>query len=426
MESFYRGQNPDPTFASIGDGQGHAGLISMSPVDGMDGMDAMDGGVMMRGDTLDDIIMQNNKEMERRRSVQQYRAEQTRQQSMPDAHRTSMLEFGSGSHGNLSGYQFDPSNAGQGRPSIHRNSTIIQSQVPPSDRNPDGSRRQSTGALAISTQFAGMPQNYNQMAPPQAFPSPIHQELTMNPQDSYNTPGLSAGLSNQIPMEFAGNGMEHVSAGGDAAQMNMYNQHQHSFSSGLESPHLSTMAPNFSNNIHDSQDDPGGGLNGRRNSTEVRTERDVMTKMPSLQMAEGMQNKSSSKPGNSTNRGNSSPVVQRTHSMGTTGSNESAKQQNNSERSTTVRTERMSMPANSAAGGDTSPSANESTRLLKGKGKPQNAYSSTGFDMLSVLVSFSPGYRNRLLTRFSDESSDSTQPGNQHRSGRHVLCLCRV
>ena len=357
--------------------------MSMSPVDGMAGMDGMDAGGMMHGDTLDDIIMQNNKEMERRRSVQQYRPDQTQQQSMPDPHRPSMLEFGSGSHGDLTGYPFDPSSANQGQGNLHRNSANLQAHGAPQDRNPDGSRRQSAGSLALSTQFPSMPHNYNQMPPPPNFSSPMHQELTMNPQDSYNTPGLATGLPGSMSMDFASDGMEHASASGDAMSMNIYGQHN--YPSGLDSPHLANLGQPFSNSIHDSQDDPGGGSSNRQNGSELRTERDIMAKMPGLQMTDTMQSQPSDQSHTSTNRGNTSPVAQRTHSMGTTSSNESGKTRGNAERGSTLGPERMSMAAN-ANTGDLSPSHNEGIRLIKGKGKPQNAYSSTGFDMLSVLV----------------------------------------
>jgi hypothetical protein len=386
MESFYRGQNPNPTYTGMEDGQGHANLMSMSPVDGMDGMDGIDAGSMMRGDTLDDIIMQNNKEMERRRSVQQFRPDQAQQQSMADPHRSSMLEFGPGSHGNLNGYPFDPSTASQGRGNLHRNSAIIQPQISPQDRNPDGSRRPSTGNLALNTQFPGMSHDYSQMPPPPTFPSPMPQEPTMNPQDSYNTPGLPTGLQGSMSMDFSGNGMEHVSARRDATPMNIYGQNQHSFPPNLDSPHLTNLGQSFSSSVQGSQDDPGGGSSSRRTGSEVRTERDVMSKVPSLQMADNMQRQPSNPLNNSTNRGNASPIVQRTHSMGTTSSNESIKQQGNPERGSTLGPERGPMPT-TASTGDVSPSPNQSIRLIDGKGKPQNAYSSTGFDMLSVLVS---------------------------------------
>jgi hypothetical protein len=68
---------------------------------------------MMGGDTLDDIIMQNNKELQRRQSYSD--------------RRSSMLEFGS-TDGNLDGFQFAP---------------------PPNDE-PLNLRRQSTGELEIA------------------------------------------------------------------------------------------------------------------------------------------------------------------------------------------------------------------------------------------------------------------------------------
>ena len=62
----------------------------------------VDMGMMpLSGDTLDDIIMQNNNELQRRQSIPQTYNPQEMDR------RTSMMEFGT-ANGSLNGYQFVP------------------------------------------------------------------------------------------------------------------------------------------------------------------------------------------------------------------------------------------------------------------------------------------------------------------------------
>jgi PAS domain-containing protein len=87
-----------------------------SPTTHQGNADTMDMSRMMGGDSLDDIIMQNNKELQRRQSQPQ-----STYSNQEIDRRASMVEFG-GNNGNLNGFQFGPPSTMPADPNLRRQS----------------------------------------------------------------------------------------------------------------------------------------------------------------------------------------------------------------------------------------------------------------------------------------------------------------
>jgi hypothetical protein len=142
-----------------------------------DGMNAFD---MDEGQSLDQIVSQNDKvENFRRRSMPVFANTRTQQMQMgsPDNRRVSMLNFGDPS--DADDFQFDMQAAGmegmmRNNPTFPRTTREMQSD------------RASAAGLAINTQFQGQNSPYPAMpAPGSAYASPMHQngalDLDMSP-----------------------------------------------------------------------------------------------------------------------------------------------------------------------------------------------------------------------------------------------------
>lgn len=159
---------------------------------GMNGMHGMNGMMGMGGESLDDIIMQNNQEMHRRQSLPQG-------YSAPDMdQRSSMIEFGT-NEGNLSGYQFG---------------TPTTSAIDPS------MRRQSHGELDMSGYAnIGPQQVMNINSQQMGFSTmPPQNALTINTNTQYSN---MQGNMMQNMMGYGPMGMDPVSAEDQAAMNNM-------------------------------------------------------------------------------------------------------------------------------------------------------------------------------------------------------------
>jgi len=170
------------------DGAQRTSSMSMAPPTSQGGDNNMDMTGMMGGDTLDDIIMQNNREAQRR-------------QSIPDPYsgpevdrRSSLMEFGAANN-DLSGFQFAPTSTA-GNPSL---------------------RRQSTGELDM-TGYTDIGSGASMQAPQMGFASSMQtsESLTI---DTSSFPGMSTDMI-QGMMGYAPFGMEGISD--DNSVMNMF------------------------------------------------------------------------------------------------------------------------------------------------------------------------------------------------------------
>ncbi|KAI8939756.1 hypothetical protein NX059_003499 [Plenodomus lindquistii] len=134
-----------------------------------DGMAAFD----MEGQSLDSIVAQNDSE-NRRRSMPVYPRGPHINMESPDTRRLSMMNFGDPNGGDMDDFQFNMSTATMDN--MMRNNTTFP---PTSSDMPDD--RGSATDLAINTQFQGQNSPYSTMAGPgSAYASPMHQKDTLN------------------------------------------------------------------------------------------------------------------------------------------------------------------------------------------------------------------------------------------------------
>ncbi|MCJ1263814.1 blue light receptor [Lobaria immixta] len=321
---------------------------------GMMGSHGMDTSGMIGGQTLDEIINQNNKELLRRRSYNQMNSYGSSEGSQEhDPRRTSMLEFGSGSNSDLEGFRFDPT-PNRPTPGMHRPGNIAQRRLD----SQTARRRDSNENLALNTHFQNLSSNYS----PIPSSSPYPQSL--NPSDSLNLDMTSSYLPNTMlmGMNYAANGMDHDD-NGDVGPMAMFPQGN--FAANVTS---SPLQQNLTNSMRGPAQDPGGGnSNGQGDNEAADT-------IPNMQMSDQMQNLQ-------VNLSQTSMPVQSTSPVGqTNGLSEF--------RSPPKPQPTASLDTSSVANGI--PFANGETAKEPSTQQviPQyrNAYSSSGFDMMGVLI----------------------------------------
>lgn len=233
---------------------------------GLMGPDVMDPN-MVGGQTLDEIISQNNKEIQRRRSHQQlYDPGRPLEE---DLRRTSMMEFGQGGHSDLDGYQFDLLPVHQGGRIVRGNGVGARR----GDSHRAGERHQSRSSISLNTQFHDLGPTYSAIPPPTSYP----QQL--NPSDpldmDVNGPFLPAGLP--MGMDFSTTGLEQ-DAGDDMTPLNMFTQ-----SDFQPAVTTSPLHQAFPSSFRGPAQDPGGG------NAAGGDEQDLMEKMPNMQMSDQMQ-----------------------------------------------------------------------------------------------------------------------------------------
>jgi PAS domain-containing protein len=222
---------------------------------------------MMGGQTLDEIISQNNKEIQRRRSYQQLY--DPGRPSEEDLRQSSMMEFGPGGNSELDGYQFDLSPVHPGG-RIGRGNDIAARR---GESHRGGERHQPRAGISLNTQFHDLSTGYN------AIPQATSYPQQLNPSDPLDMdvtgPFLPAGLP--MGMDFTATSLDQ-DAGGDLTSLNMFTQSDYQ-------PTLttSTLHQAFPSSFRGPAQDPGGGNAGRGD------EQDLMEKMPNMQMSDHLQ-----------------------------------------------------------------------------------------------------------------------------------------
>ncbi|KAI9882654.1 MAG: hypothetical protein M1823_005601 [Watsoniomyces obsoletus] len=236
----------------------HGDVMSMAAVDSLS--NAMRGGEMT-GDSLDDIVMQNQQEMERRRSM--HPSAYARQQPPPhhrgsnmaaDPRRTSMMDYEVAVSRASNEYPFQSVLGGPGQ------------MMPPSaftsipDGMADNARRHVATGLALDTRFAGAIASYPGLPHSSTYPHGLHSaaSLDLDNADPYASTGLSAQLAQSMSTAFSPTMLEsrshadatlvkHMSPGGLPQSM-----------SDVRYGPPPTQ-PSFTGLVHSAQD-PGGGM----------------------------------------------------------------------------------------------------------------------------------------------------------------------
>lgn len=147
---------------------------------------------MGEGQSLDSIVAQNDKE-NRRRSMPIYPGAPPMHMGSPDARRLSMMNFGDPNGGNVDGFQFNMT-AAPGMQGIMRNNTAFPGPV----ADLQNEERGPAADLAINTQFPSQDSPYSTMAAPgSAYASPM---IPKGALDMDMTP-YSNGLSMSLDMD---------------------------------------------------------------------------------------------------------------------------------------------------------------------------------------------------------------------------------
>ena len=177
----------------------------------MMGQDGMGSG-MIGGQSLDEIVNQNAKAIRRQSMPHQYGGTP---QNMEDLRRMSMMDYGSGSPAAQMGqFQFNAN------PAMNQASMMSGSGTPGhSQHQRSDSRRQSQGNLAVNTSFGNTSPNFNPvMSANAAFQSSPHPQsgFEMPMESSYMNTGMSMAMDYNIDQNLGS------ATGADMSQMNMY------------------------------------------------------------------------------------------------------------------------------------------------------------------------------------------------------------
>ncbi|KAI4142738.1 MAG: hypothetical protein LQ341_003129 [Variospora aurantia] len=319
----------------------------------------MDTSAMIGGQTLDEIISQNNREMQRRQSFHHSQTFPSARLPMPQHPRrtSSMLEFGGmGNHSELEDFQFDPSAVPQSL-GMQRPHSIPQRRLEPQQPR----RRDAPDNLALNTQFHNIGSAYTPMTSASPFP-----------QSAYNNSDPMSGLdmtptymNNPIMM-----GMD-FSAGGLGRENSAEMSAIHMYSDNQMSPPVprAPMHQAVPHSMRSSVQDPGGGPMdqsgdpGFSNHTHLQLQEQV----PSLpvDMSQHSDNMQTAEP---------TPHVQELHTFAEPPEPPPPPQQ----------------PAvanlDVCTVGDTTIQSGQNMAAQSVMAQYKNAYSSSGFDMLGVLM----------------------------------------
>ena len=213
---------------------------------GMMGSNGMDNSGMVGGPLLDEMMQQNEKDMQRRRSFhtsQSYGSNRSIQSD--DPRRASMMEFGPGNQSDLEGFQFDPntlpSNTGMQRPGniAHRrlNSQRLRRQM-------------SNDSLNLNTEYSSMP-SYNSMSASSPYGQSIASADPMSGFDmsqDFMTNNMLMSMDFGTPNTFDGN------TNGNITPRDPFMQNTYSSPMGNNQVQQNMATP-LSTRTHD----PGGG-----------------------------------------------------------------------------------------------------------------------------------------------------------------------
>jgi PAS domain-containing protein len=305
---------------------------------------------MVDPQALEELIAQN-KELQRRRTYHQnHYGAPPRTNPDNDPRRSSMLEFRSGTGNDLDGFQFDPSPV-QTSPTSHPHGGGMTQRL-------EARRRESMESLGLNTRFQDLPPGFGAMTQ-----SPVYHQ-GLNPGDSLDldVTGSYVGQNMSMGMDYVGNGLDQ-GANGNVSSMNMFSQDDYT-SSLTTSP----IHQHLSNSIRGPPQDPGGGM------LSSGAEQDLMDKLPNMRMSDAMHTMRPNLPQNVPMQGNNeqSSMVQDMQSF---------KQQADSQAIANI--EPPPPPnLNSFATAEPLPNSGPKPSIPVFR----NAYSSSGFDMLGVLM----------------------------------------
>lgn len=215
------------------------------------GQHEIDTSIMVGGDSLDDIIMQNSQELQRRRSIPHVFELPTSDHNR----RGSMMEFGGGTE-DLNGYQFGSQN------------TL--------NNGPEGGRRHSIDDLDMGAGYSDMTSGMGMGVGPVGFSASLQPNpLTIDTTGSY---GMSPDMmGNMMSYESMGlGGMEDTS-------INLYGPNDYQDPYGSSS--MTQMPSNYVMDMGNNGDQVSAGSNDRQSLSTDGPDDDMMTVVPGLGMS---------------------------------------------------------------------------------------------------------------------------------------------
>ena len=265
MNNYYERQYSQEDLQRLTDLNNHDAMM------GIIGQNGVDTSVMMGGHTFDDILNQNQKELQRRSSFHHSNSYTSNRQPMQelDSRRSSMLEFGSGHNSDLEGFQFDPTPVPTSS-GMHRPGNIAQRRL-----DSQRARRQlSNEHLALNTNFHNMATSYTPISSSSPYGHPLDsaESLGYDMSASYMPNTMLMG------MDFSGTGLDN-GTNGDMTPRTAYTGNN--FSTGMSN---APMQQNMSASIPEQMHDPGGGSMGGLGT------QNGMDKLPTMAVSEQMQN----------------------------------------------------------------------------------------------------------------------------------------
>lgn len=364
------------------------------------------GGNIGGGQSLDEIVNQNAKVMRRQSMPHQYGGAQNHVDT--DMRRVSMMDYGQASPvGPMGNFQYDP-NAGMDQGGMMSGKATPAHNQHQQDSH---SRRQSHTELALDTAFGNSQQGYNGMMPPNsAYQSPAHPQsgFDMNMDNRYLDSGMNMQMDYNVDQHL-GNDQSN-----DMPQMNMYNHPQFN-QNMVSSPMAQSGTPQ---SAQGPSQDPGGGSNmgmqyGSHRSGSGSTVRQ-MSRSQSLHLQDtpGTQLETHSSSVTTMSQqpaSRSQPQQQDYPNSGFQGQPQNPQPGSAQDRGMHTGTQNSSHQYDGVNGPTpvNAPSYNPNNQGFEWDageggwpstmvGKPhmqtsfKNAYSSTGFDMLGVLVRYDP------------------------------------
>jgi hypothetical protein len=179
----------------------------------VDTMSPMQATGMVGGNTLDEIIMQNSKEMERRRSVQEQLFVTDTTEQVGGLRRGSMIEFDNAGSGELNGFHFSPSTThGRERGVLREAATGREGDA----------QRQPMGTINLSSHYANLGVNFATMAPSTPFQPRLHIQnlMNLNVPHPYIASTSAPVPSNAMLMDFEPDNAGH--SAGDLTPMDLF------------------------------------------------------------------------------------------------------------------------------------------------------------------------------------------------------------
>ncbi|EKG10461.1 PAS domain-containing protein [Macrophomina phaseolina MS6] len=314
---------------------------------------------MMGGQSLDDIVNQNSKAM-RRQSVPVHYASGRQPDLEGDMRRVSMLEFSGAAPGQLDQFQFDPATAA---PNIDGMMSVGDAYT---RRNSSYQRRRpSAGDLSLDTRLHNSQASFTNIPSHGSYASPLAPTTGMDM--GITSPYHSSGLPINIDLTDPSLSMMNT---GDGTPMNMYSQPQ--FASPLIG---SPITQDFADSMQ-AMPDPGGS--GGPGSMDLNVGSETQSMTPDIRRRDSREHSApqSAHSNHPQDGNNTMPQAPDPHSArnGTYGPERTIPQ--------SVTHMGPQFPWATPPGGFPSTMQNRPHMETQFK----NVYSSTGFDMLGVLM----------------------------------------